>query len=64
MGRIATWAFAGVGKLAAWFVLDPVVPDSNKKNVKQQKYRALKKSKNVEDCLKNTAGPSLDTLMI
>ena len=27
----------GVGKLAAWFVLDPVVPDSNTKNVKQQK---------------------------
>ena len=28
---------SGVGKLAAWFVLDPVVPDSNTKNVKQQK---------------------------
>ena len=28
---------AHVGKLAAWFVLDPVVPDSNTKNVKQQK---------------------------
>ena len=32
-----------VGKLAAWFVLDPVVPDSNTKNVKKQKKALISK---------------------